>query len=223
MGGDTPSWALQEFCRALAHTTTQTVHICLIPKYIEDGLGNGDYTDISTLLQPLKLLRSIENFQLRDASIFEIPDEIEQDENFTISESQLNGLDAVERVKLTQLAQSNTPLECTFELYPVLLRYAQGFEQHSLFKNEMSFDKNERFTEVELGSQYRFYYEDPLHNPFRNEEETYPVEAALMRAKIASNYEYLLAFKKERLAAIEYLEPGYQRIFARLADLGILS
>jgi hypothetical protein len=88
-------------------------------------LGNGDYTDISTLLQPLKLLRSIENFQLRDASIFEIPDEIEQDENFTISESQLNVLDAVEQVKLTQLAQSNTPLECTFELYPVLLRYAQ--------------------------------------------------------------------------------------------------
>jgi len=219
IGGTTPPWALQEFCRALDHTTTKTVHICLIPKYIEDGLGNGDYTDISALLQPLKLLRLIQSFQVRDASIFEIPEEIEQDENFTISESQLDGLDAVEQVQLTQLAQSNVPLECTFELYPVLLRYAQGFEQHSLFKKEMSFDKNERFTEEELGSQYRFYYQNPLHNPFRNEDVTHPVEAALMRAKIASNYEYLLTFKKERLAVIEYLEPGYQRIFGAACRL----
>jgi hypothetical protein len=131
----------------------------------------------------------------------------------------LDGLDAVEQVQLTQLAQSNVPLECTFELYPVLLRYAQGFEQHSLFKKEMSFDKNERFTEEELGSQYRFYYQNPLHNPFRNEDVTHPVEAALMRAKIASNYEYLLTFKKERLAVIEYLEPGYQRIFGAACRL----
>jgi hypothetical protein len=129
----------------------------------------------------------------------------------------LDGLDAVEQVQLTQLAQSNTPLECTYELYPVLLRYAQGFEQHSLFKNE-------RFTEEELGFQHRFYYQNPLHNPFRNEDATHPVEAALMRAKTASNYEHLLMFKKERLAVIEYLEPGYQRIFraaCRLRDFAL--
>jgi hypothetical protein len=219
IGGTTPPWALQEFCRALAHTTTKTVHICLNPKYIEDGLGNEDYTDISTLLQPVKLLRSIENFQLRCASIFEIPDEIEQDEDFTISESQLDGLDAVEQVQLTQSAQSNALLECTFELYPVLLRYAQGFEQYPPFKKEMSFDNNERFTEEELGSQYRFYYANPLQNPFRGEDASHPVEAALKRAKTAANCVDLVEFKKERVAVIVYLEPGYQRIFGAACRL----
>jgi hypothetical protein len=40
-----------------------------------------------------------------------------------------------------------------------------------------------------------------------------------MNAKTTSNSEYLLTFNKERLAIIEYLEPGYQRIFSAACRL----
>jgi hypothetical protein len=43
-------------------------------------------------LAPLELLRSIEHFQIRDAMIFEIPDEIDQDENTIQYESLMHDL-----------------------------------------------------------------------------------------------------------------------------------
>jgi hypothetical protein len=217
MGTNTSPWSLQDFCRAVCHHHPKTVEISLIQKGVENGLGDRDYTPMPEFLKPLKLLRSIENFQIRDATIFEVPDEIHQDENAIEFHSQMHEHPALE-LQLTLLAKSNDLLECGFEMYQSVLTYAQAFERQPFFKKEMALDGSQTLNEDDLGDQYGFYHNNVLSNPFKR-QFPHPVESALMRAKTASNNEDLPAFKIERIQIIEYLEIQYQRILVTASKL----
>lgn len=90
---------------------------------------------MDVVLQPTRLLRNLEYFQLRDATLFEVPDDVDQNEDAPEYLSQLEDEAALE-VAITLLATGNNALECAFEIYPCLLKYAQAFESNIYFKKE---------------------------------------------------------------------------------------
>lgn len=69
-----PSCSFLEVCRAISRGNPSDVDIAIIPKGIEDGVF--EYQNMEVALKPLGLLRRIENFQIRDTTLFEIPNVI---------------------------------------------------------------------------------------------------------------------------------------------------
>ena len=164
------------------------------------------------------MLRRIERFQLRDTTPFEIPDDIDEDEDALVYASHLDDLSAETEVELTLLAQGHEPLECAFKMYPRILKYAQAFESNINFREEMSLTQDQGLTQEWLGDNYDFYNSNALRNPFKG-YIVHPVEAGLMRAKLASDRENLVQFKNERANILKYLENQYQRISAASTEV----
>jgi hypothetical protein len=210
---NSPPWSFLDFCRAICGKPPKSLDIAIIRKSVENGLGDSDYQRIELILEPIRLLRSIERFQLRDTTPFEIPDDIDEDEDALEYPSHLDDLSAEIEVELTLLAQGHEPLECAFKMYPRILKYAQAFELNINFREEMSLTQDQSLSQEWLGDNYDFYNSNALRNPFKG-YLAHPVEAGLMRAKLASDRENLVQFKNERANILEYLENQYQRISA---------
>jgi hypothetical protein len=210
---NSPPWSFLDFCRAICGKPPTSLEVAVIRKNVESGLVNSDYQTIETVLEPVRLLRSIERFQLRDTTPFEIPDDIDEDEDALEYPSHLDDLSAEIEVELTLLAQGHEPLECAFKMYPRILKYAQAFELNINFREEMSLTQDQSLSQEWLGDNYDFYNSNALRNPFKG-YLAHPVEAGLMRAKLASDRENLVQFKNERANILEYLENQYQRISA---------
>ncbi|KAI9051555.1 hypothetical protein LZ554_004601 [Drepanopeziza brunnea f. sp. 'monogermtubi'] len=218
-----PSWSVWEACRALSRGSPRSVEIALIPKGVELNVFESDYQSLGIALQPLKILRGIENFVLRDTTPFEIPDFVDEDENALEFTSQLQD-ETVLEVDLYNSATSNSPVERGFEMFNELLIYAQAFERSPTFRQEMSPIGDERYGDVPepalSGDDLHLYHQ--LGNPFQIEDLVHPIEAALRRAEaLVRNEEDIPAFKNERDFILQYLEREFRSISA--AHDGILE
>ncbi len=76
-----PPWSFLDFCRAICGKPPTLLEVAVIRKSVESGLVDSDYQRIELVLEPVRLLRNIERFQLRDTTPFEIPDDIDEDED----------------------------------------------------------------------------------------------------------------------------------------------
>ena len=215
---NSPPWSFLNFCRAICGKPPKSLEIAIIRKSVENGLGDSDYQRIELVLEPIRLIRSIERFQLRDTTPFEIPDDIDEDEDALEYVSHLDDLSAEIEVELTLLAQGHEPLECAFKMYPRILKYAQAFELNINFREEMSLTQDQSLSQEWLGDNFDFYHSNALRNPFKG-YLAHPVEAGLMRAKLASDRENLVQFENERANILEYLETQYQRISAASTEV----
>ncbi|PMD18625.1 hypothetical protein NA56DRAFT_661273 [Hyaloscypha hepaticicola] len=168
---------------------------------------------LATTFPFISLTPALSQSELRDTTTFEIPDDIDDDEDALEYPSHLDDLSAETEVELTLLAQGHEPLECAFKMYPRILKYAQAFELNINFREEMNLTQDQSLTQEWLGDNYDFYNSNALRNPFKG-YLVHPVEAGLMRAKLASDRETLVQFKNERANILEYLENQYQRISA---------
>ncbi|KAL2075254.1 hypothetical protein VTL71DRAFT_197 [Oculimacula yallundae] len=214
--------ALPEFfevCRAFTRGQPRSIEIAIIPRGFEEGVV--EYQDMEAALRPLKLLRGIQNLRIRDATPFEIPDCIDQDEDALEFVSNMEDHPILE-VTLTLLAQSDDPIEKIFEMYEYLLHYVQSFEKLPQFKREMDLDENDGgfygindFPDGSVESDFLNYH----LNPYKKPDWNHPVEASLKLAKNLANKEDSQLFKAERAFIIEYLEPQYQRIFAAASEM----
>ncbi|KAJ5050497.1 uncharacterized protein L3040_002376 [Drepanopeziza brunnea f. sp. 'multigermtubi'] len=211
-----PSWSFWEACRALSRGSPRLVEIALIPKGVELNVFESDYQSLEIALQPLKILRGIENFVLRDTTPFEIPDFVDEDENALEFISQLQD-ETVLEVDLYNSATSNNPVERGFEMFNELLIYAQAFERSPMFRQAMSPICDERYGDVPepaLSGDDLHLYHQPS-NPFQIDDLVHPIEAALRRAKaLVRNEEDIPAFKNERDFILQYLERQFRNISA---------
>jgi hypothetical protein len=166
------------------------------------------YDDFKVALRPLRLLRNIQSFNIREATIIEVPHFILQ--HYTPS-LWSHSLDPDLILELKQLASSNAPVEYATDMYPFLLGYAQAFEQYPPFTIEMDLRMGERPPYNHIWArEWKHYIRYNIRNPFKSGE--HPVEEALMRAKKTSSLEDLAGFKQDRAAVVAFLEPRYQRL-----------
>jgi hypothetical protein len=198
----------QSFCRSFttrSSTVPPSIEVLVIPQGAMYNSTTDDYLDISTVLEPLRLLRNLATFKLRDADIDEIAP------NFR--ESYLGGTEIISclpeygslQQQLTELVTGNSPVKLIHEMYAALHQYSQSFERNLQFKNEIDQQGNC----YDYDEDYDYYV-----NPFKTCSPPYPIETGLQAAKIACEKDDIAAFKKHRNAVLSFLEPQYSKIEA---------
>jgi hypothetical protein len=201
---------LAKFCKLLTSLKPNSItsfEVFTLPRGLESR-HDEHYDDFKVALRPLRLLRNIQSFNIREATIVEVPHFILQ--HYTPS-FWSQSLDPDLILELKQLASSNAPVEYATDMYPFLLGYAQAFEQYPPFMIEMDLQIGERPPYNHIWArEWKHYIRYNIKNPFKSGE--HPVEEALMRAKKTSSFEDLASFKKDRAAVVAFLEPQYQRL-----------
>ncbi|PVH73864.1 hypothetical protein DL98DRAFT_606106 [Cadophora sp. DSE1049] len=168
---------------------------------------------------PLRLLRNILNIRIVDALVSEVPHYLRLNDPMPDLVSHMEDQSVLE-ADIVALVKSNKPVEHCFEMYHVFLEYAQAFERYQPFRVGKGLGRRLP------GSHSRYGYRafgygsrdiccgrDSSPNPFKD-QHTHPVEAALMRARAASDAEDIEAFKNERSFILEYLEPQFRRLLS---------
>lgn len=213
-----PIHSIKTLCRIICRRTPRAIDIAVVTKGVQRDVDDNDYDDIEAVLAPFKLLRGIEQFKLRDASPLEIPQVIEQDDETLFYESHLEDHAALE-VDMMLTCTSMEPIEFAFDMHERLLRYAQAFESHEPFKLEMAMDTGARLDEDSdrserslLSAKFWFHHNNPLQNPYRDQQFQHPVEAGLQGAAITSENQDVDLFKLHRSTVLEYLETQYKRM-----------
>lgn len=219
-----PACGFFELCRAISRGAPKHIEVAIVPKFIEYGVTKWEAMEVA--LSPLRLLRNVETFMIRDTSPFEIPDTINQDEDVVQFISAMDDYLVLE-VNLILLAQGNDPVEKCFEMFGNLVRYAQAFEKIRRYKQDMDRTK--------IGEQCNFdpdilvvpeveteglgWYITSSTNPFKMVCQPHPVEAGLRDACSCSDDEDVSGFKTHRAAVVEYLEPQFQCIQAAASHM----
>ncbi|KAF8849467.1 hypothetical protein BDZ45DRAFT_663132 [Acephala macrosclerotiorum] len=202
-----------DFCRALCHLSPKSINVGVILKGMEsETVNNEDYEAIATVLQPLKLLRNLppESLKIRDADIFEVPDNINLFDSASEYFSMLGDLPVEEMTDLMSIVEGNTPVELNFKMYDVLLKYCQAYELDHSFAADMALPPGEELSREFLGLEYENYCQ--FGNPYKG-NIWHPVEDGLRMAREAALINNdTKAFKDERANVLMYLEKQYQAI-----------
>ncbi|KUJ10034.1 uncharacterized protein LY89DRAFT_760855 [Mollisia scopiformis] len=210
--------SITTFCQAICQNPPVNMDIALVPKGVQVGLNDHDYTPIEEVLTPLRLISGVKTFKLRDTTPHEIPDTIDQDDDAPFYPSHLEDYPVLE-VELTLSCISTDLVEFAFDMHCRLLNYAKAFEAHEPFKLEMALAKGERIVDELIGSNAWFHHNNALRNPYRDLSDIHPVEDHLQKAKPASDHQDVDLFKLHRAGVINYLEPQYQRLSASATAL----
>ncbi|CAG8952678.1 hypothetical protein HYFRA_00008920 [Hymenoscyphus fraxineus] len=209
---------LFRFCCAIAHSSPRSMDIAIVPKgMIRIGYPANQYISMGNMLQPLSNVRNVETVRFRDATIFEIPDFVAQDEDALEFHSHMEE-EALLEVQLVEQMQGNVKIEFAYEMYHPLLRYAQAFEQYGPFKELMALTEDEYTERDGIGSDDDYANWCAKGNPFYG-DYVHPVEKNLMAAKLEAGKNHVSAFKALRKSVLEYLENQYQRITKAAGDL----
>lgn len=166
----------------------QTLRVLILPQEMR-------HAPIENVLYPLKMLRGVQNVIIRDATPLEWPDIRRTGIEFR----PLSADDSKLVTELTYLISSNEQIELAFVMFPALLRYAQAFEKHHIFKGGRNKPPSIKDPEN--------HHEDRLWSKVMASD---PVEIQMRVADEASLEENLGNFKEARRFVIEYLEPQYQ-------------
>ncbi|KAH6715263.1 hypothetical protein BKA61DRAFT_673235 [Leptodontidium sp. MPI-SDFR-AT-0119] len=150
--------------------------------------------EATSVLAPLKLLRNVKQLTFEVSGGEEIPYDVQLD--------------------VKAVAESNDPSPLC--MYLKLLNYAQTFEEHVIFREDMGTVRWHCRADVLFKRpDNAFLPMSPLDlkllNPFKA-SVTHPVENALELAKFACDENDLQDFKLQRKTVLEYLEPQYKRI-----------
>ncbi|KAF4617086.1 hypothetical protein G7Y89_g15064 [Cudoniella acicularis] len=192
-------------CRALCHlklNTLTVLQICLICAADLDGvLVTTAMEDDLQRFAPLKLLRDVRRLVFRCMDCGETEDIINEEAE----------------AELKRIIEYDTPVDHVFEMYDKLLCYAQAFERHPRFRNDMASIPCRRPAVITFGSR-RPNVPSTTLNPYQF-ECFHPVESNLHLAKEASNGNEISTFKNYRKEVLQFLEPQYQRIIAASKNL----
>jgi hypothetical protein len=122
----------------LEANSVTSFEVFTIPQGLESN-RNRDYLDFKDVLRPLRLLRNIQGFNIREATILEVPRCV-LGQHVNIPEFWSQWLDPDLVLELKQLAVSNAPLQFATDMYPFLLDYTEAFEQYAPFMMEMDLE-----------------------------------------------------------------------------------
>jgi hypothetical protein len=206
-----PSHCLADFCillTSLGSNSITSLEVLTIPQGLESS-NDKNYANFEDVLLPLKLLRNIQSFNVREAAILELPYCLGSCIGNAVDNPKFwsQSVDPNPGLELKQLAVSNAPIEFATAMFPFLLDYAEGFGQYTpSIMDETWAPHNTNI--VSQGVQGLLPC--GILNPFHRGRP--PVEKAFMHAKQISVFEDLIGFKQDRAEVIAYLEPQYQRL-----------
>jgi hypothetical protein len=108
------------------------------------------------------------------------------------------------------ITEGNGPVFRVCEMYCTLLTYAQTFERHDTFRDDMARQRSNPGVHLEQPwTGWSAQEPDELYsNPFSE----HPVECVLRTAKATSDSNEIGEFQRHRRIILECLEPRYQRI-----------
>lgn len=206
-------WAFKSFCRMICRSPIQSLDIAVIPPGMEMEIIN--YFPMMMVLNPLRLIRGIDerNLSIRSSRRSEGPD-VTIDVSVASSPDVSSDIEVKGLPQLKNLITSNDIIELAFEMYSLLINYAEGFERHPRFKGDMSLNCTDMITPWRTAKYCGYITDD---NPFfqgsrHRPSKHHPVEYNLLRARRAINLDNTPRFKCHRAAVLKYLELQYQRI-----------
>jgi hypothetical protein len=149
---------LGRLCAVLAKNPPQQLEVgVLVRETHEEDSPDEEYYDpehdpISEVLSPIKMLRNIPSFVIKDTEYFEAPNFMlpysfhpRKAENRSIV-SEFEDEPALIGV-LYNIVHESEPAEYPFEMLPLLIAYAQSFERFGPFKREMSYERHRHIKE----------------------------------------------------------------------------
>ena len=173
---------LCELCQIIALSSKRRVEVSIIPRgiLVEKGVD----VPIVHALNALRVLRRTAEVVIRDATLADIPDNVQVRREPIVVESVLSGSQAV-MIEMIKLLQKEEIVELGIEMYPLLLIYVRSFEQYKPFQCDMDIDifRFPRFITngIEICRESKYH----LDNPYKG-VIIHPVEAGLMAAKAAA-------------------------------------
>lgn len=206
-------YSLVPFCHliSLSKIPPQTLEIIFRPKKIwgEVPLKSEYLGMVPTeeeklgLIKPLEMLRGVGSLK------------------FTCGETP--GISAWQRAnhqdlqELVTSGKENRPVEYPSNMYANLLSYAQAFERYGPFKQRMGANWLYQNSYKSTPNPYQTKAPNPIQysNPFGPSDDNYqshPVTRHLSGAAAAVRRHDIAAFREQRKAVIEFLEPQYMRI-----------
>jgi hypothetical protein len=219
-GFEAPIYHFVTFCRAISDNVPRSLKVWIMPKgysWVTEARFRR-YHDVTTVLQPLSLLRNISEIHLGELPINELstfqparPQSASSPHDFPTH--------WLENMKA--LVKSDKPLARVWEMYQKLLNYAQSFERNDQFRENMEpiwgsgtcYAKRKakgaswswRTWNREMGDL------DQPENPFFL-SPAHPVEEGLLLGSFGSENNDIEPFLNARATVLGYLEPQYQRI-----------
>jgi hypothetical protein len=238
---DTIPQSLSGLCEAIHNTPAKSIQVFIVPQGDMfrnmdpwHTRGNSMYHKIELLLQPLRILRNMSEFELREANVDEVRNFIPSADMSLLTPLKfLPGF----KEELKSLVQRSEPSVSISHIYDNLLAYAQSFEQQPRYKQAMNpiygdyraryeyADGLDETIEGERVEDINYFVPrtdisllyprrgdtsfSPL-NPFMR----HPVEISLSLAAAGREIQNLKMLKRGRGSVLELLEPQYQKVLA---------
>jgi hypothetical protein len=133
---EAPIYDFVTFCRAISDNLPRSLKVWIMPKaYIWDtAVDFRRYYDVTTVLQPLSLLRNISEIHLGEMPIDELSAIRPVLPKLTSSP---HDFPAHWLENMKALVKSDKPLARVWKMYQKLLNYAQSFERNDQFREDM--------------------------------------------------------------------------------------
>ncbi|KAB8296723.1 hypothetical protein EYC80_002143 [Monilinia laxa] len=223
-------WGIGSFCQAISRAQQITLEIILAPIGLENPfypsqISQDTYTDIESLLAPLRMVRAAKSVKFRDAMCADVPGVYPYNEKWGHGHRSIMPCPNLEE-SLKSLMMSNSPAERLGDMYERLVNYAEAFEMVEKFKVDMRYG-TDSFIHQALERQGEDAYnrfDCPINSNVKTTQFGYnsihPVEEALQCAKKAWIEQYDAAiFKRERAKIVKFLETQYRRINLAAMDV----
>lgn len=215
-----PRWSLFDFCRSICAKPPATLEVLLLPP----GLDNSEddtyfFNDCDILLDPLRMLRNLQRFDVKVACDSDLPDIIqsapdgvlERFEDPEDSEDDYWGISEDLKMELQTLVTSQQPVDLLIMMHESLVTYAQAFERYPPYKIQMGLRREDIINLDTRDPEYCEFLEPRAFNPFST-PTLHPLEYELACCKDAAISGYGEIFKEHRRNALSYLEAQWARI-----------
>lgn len=212
-----PPVGLDNFCRALCDSDVKSLEICIVrvKKKKDDKTRTFPEHSLAPALMPLETLRNLSKLEIIEINkynkVVHLPD-YPMKGVFWVHDfgptSHFASVSKLEKARLQELAQGNSPIFHAFKANKKLLAYAAAFERS---------DKHRQYMKPLYGvarSTYDSNYFQLGESNLKKELCDQPVERALALALISSREDNEPWFRDCRAAVIKLLEPQYQRMVA---------
>lgn len=245
-----PSPGFELFCRALsrnpplsltvvvAPASTEIENYSLLPSDRYHQYLAPDCYPLSIATRPLRSLRSVRTFVIRNSRVGELPLVLRQKakkrgpwpSHNIIARCPEDTVSAELAAELDTLVSGDSLVELISDIHLNLCKYAQSFERCEAFKKGMLYeyrtastireyrDSQQDRSRGQLDYQHLAEARQNALNPFKC-TPLHPVEDAIELATIASDEEHLQELKANRKRVLDYLEPQYQRVMKASTSL----
>lgn len=214
-------------CRAISGSNIKSMTVCIASRSKKCSSSGADpRIPLSLIVARLKILRNIENFELKIAEKMDLP------RGHWCRRHRKRGgnaatLDLTKLRYLKGVLEGSSPVERVDKMFSGLVTYAQAFERNGAFKEEMNPGYGEAICRRRCrawrdAQRTLFDPEDDLYSEdwassadgFNDKLESLFLNDGPILSKAPSNLQVLPVSKimLSRAVVLEYIEPQYQRM-----------